>query len=103
MISFEVFLLMLLMVSLLTGLFTEAIKVLMNEYGKKYHSNTVAGIVAIVLSIAVGIGFTVLMEAQLNLKMAVVLIALMLLSWLSAIVGYDKVIQTISQLKTHSS
>ena len=40
-----------------------------------------------------------MVEAQLNAKMAVILIALVLLSWLCAMVGYDKVMQAISQIK----
>ena len=58
--TFEIFMFGLLVVSVLTGLFT---------------------------------------EATFNLKMAVYLIALVLLSWLAAMVGYDKVIQSITQFK----
>lgn len=38
-------------------------------------------------------------ETQINDKMAVYLIALVLLSWIASMVGYDKVIQAIAQLK----
>lgn len=51
------------------------------------------------LSLLVGIAYIILTEAQINSKMAVYLIALVLLSWLSAMVGYDKVIQSIGQIK----
>ena len=54
MMSLEVFLLGLLIVSTLTGLFTEAIKKWLDERGKKYYPNALAGYVAIGLSIAVG-------------------------------------------------
>lgn len=99
MINLETFLLLLMIVSVLTGLFTEAIKKMMEELGKTYRSNILAGIVAVVLSVAVGAAYAVLMEVHINDKMAVLLIALVLLSWLSAMVGYDKVIQAISQFK----
>lgn len=101
--SIEIFLFMLLIVSVFTGLFTEAIKKALAERNRTYYANTLAGMVAVVLSVGVGIGYMILTETQINGKMAVVLIALILLSWLSAMVGYDKVIQAISQLKVQSS
>ena len=85
--SLEVFLLGLLIVSTLTGLFTEAIKKWLDERGKKYYPNALAGYVAIGLSIAVGIAYIILVGAALNAQTAVYLIALILLSWLCAMVG----------------
>lgn len=99
MMSLEVFLLGLLIVSTLTGLFAEAIKKWLDERGKKYYSNALAGYVAIGLSIAVGIAYIILVGAALNAQTAVYLIALILLSWLCAMVGYDKVMQAIAQFK----
>ena len=88
MMNFETFLLLLMIVSIFTGLFTEGIKKLLDEVSKKYLSNFLAGFVAVVLS-------------QINAKMAVYLIALVLLSWLASMVGYDKVIQAIAQCKKY--
>ena len=99
MMSLEVFLLGLLIVSTLTGLFTEAIKKWLGERGTKYYSNALAGYVAIGLSIAVGIAYIILVGAVLSAQTAVYLIALILLSWLCAMVGYDKVMQAIAQFK----
>ena len=99
MMSLEVFLLGLLIVSTLTGLFTEAIKKWLDERGKKYYPNALAGDVALGLSIAVGIAYIILVGAALNAQTAVYLIALILLSWLCAMVGYDKVMQAIAQFK----
>lgn len=101
--NIEFFLLMLMIVSIFTGLFTEAIKKVLDEGKKKYYSNMLAGAVAVVLSIITWGAYVVMMEAQINAKMAVILIALVLLSWLSAMVGYDKVIQAISQFKVQST
>lgn len=97
--SLETFLMVLLIVSTLTGLVTEGIKVLLTEWGKTYKANTLAGIAAIVLSIIVGIAYAILSGSVLNAQMVVYLVAIVLLSWLSAMVGYDKVIQAISQFK----
>lgn len=97
--TLEYFLLMLMIVSVFTGLVTEGIKTLLEEAGESYKANLLVGGVAVALSLLVGVAYIILMEAQINSKMAVYLIALVLLSWLSAMVGYDKVIQSIGQIK----
>lgn len=99
MMSMEFFLMLLIGVSVFTALVTEAVKKMMDEYGKTYKSNILAGVVSVVLSVLAGAGYMVMTEAQINAKMAVILIALVLLSWLCAMVGYDKVMQAISQIK----
>ena len=48
--TFEVFLMGLLIVSVLTGLFTEAIKKWLQEREKDYYPNALAGYVSVVLS-----------------------------------------------------
>lgn len=97
--TFEIFMMGLLLVSVLTGLFMEAIKGWLLERGKKFYYNALAGYVAAVLSVLVSAGYLIITETAFNLKMAVYLIALVLLSWLAAMVGYDKVIQSITQFK----
>lgn len=96
---FDVFIALLMAISVFTGLFTEAIKKFLQERGKKYYPNALAGYVSIALSVVTGIGYMIVIGASINSKMAVCLISLMLLSWLGSMVGYDKVIQTITQLK----
>ena len=96
--NLEIFLIALFAVSLFTGLFTEAIKKWLDERGNTYYSNALAGYVAVALSVVVSVGYVILTEAALNAKMAVYLIALMVLSWLSSMIGYDKVVQTIQQI-----
>lgn len=97
--TLELFLLLLLIVSTLTGLVTEAIKKQLHERDKKYYANALAGYVSIGVSIIIGIAYVILVAAAINAQLFVYLIALVLLSWLSAMVGYDKVIQAISQFK----
>lgn len=97
--TLEVFLLILLIVSTLTGLVTEAIKKWLQERDKNYYANALAGYVAVAMSVAVGVAYIILVQAVFNAQMAVYLIALVFLSWLSAMVGYDKVVQAISQFR----
>lgn len=101
--SLQVFLMLLLIVSVLTGLTVEGVKKLLDERGKSYHANALAGIVSVVLSVLVGAGYEILISGNLTATIAVYLIALVFLSWLCAMVGYDKVIQAISQFKTVES
>lgn len=97
--NLEIFLTLLLAVSILTGLTVEAIKEVLKELERPYKANILAGLVAVALSVLVMAGYVTLVDAVINSKMAVYLIALVLLSWLSAMVGYDKVIQAITQIR----
>lgn len=103
MMSIETFLMLLLTVSILTGLVTEGIKKLADEASKTYKPNLLAGGVSVVLSAFVSVGYLILTETKFTDKMAVVLIALILLSWLCSMLGYDKVIQSIMQIKNHQN
>ncbi len=92
------FLLGLLAVSTLTGLVTEAVKKLLRELGKNPPPNLLAGIVAVVLAVAVSAGYLVLSGTAFSAGAAVYVLALVFLSWLAAMVGYDKVVQALAQL-----
>lgn len=100
MVNIEVFLLGLLIVSTLTSLTTEAIKNLMGELNKTYRANILAGIVSLVLSVAIGVAYVVMIEGAFTSQIIICLIALTFMCWLCAMVGYDKVIQAIGQFKT---
>lgn len=101
MITFEVFMLGLLITSVLTGLATEAVKNVLTEHNVNYRANTLAGLIALILSAAIGCGYVVLAKVGFTSQVIVCLIAQVFMSWLCAMVGYDKVIQAISQFKTH--
>lgn len=101
MINFQIFLMGLLVVSTLTGLCTEAVKSVLEEYEKPYRANTLAGVIALILSLAVGISYVLVSEIAFTTPIIITLVALVLMSWLCAMVGYDKVIQAISQFKAY--
>lgn len=92
MITTEIFLAGLMIVSTLTGLVTEAIKKIVAERNVKYRPNTVAGIVAAILSAIVGVCYVVLAGITFDARIIVYIVALIFFSWLCAMVGYDKVI-----------
>ena len=97
--NMQVFITGLVVMSALIGLTTEAVKKLLDEHNVKYYANTLAGIVSVVMSSAFGIAFGVIRDAAFTGPTIVGIIAFVFLSWLCAMVGYDKVIQTIAQFK----
>lgn len=97
MVTFDVFLLGLLITSTLTGLVTEAVKKVLVECHVKYRANTLAGIVAAVLSIGIGIGYAVIAGIGFSAQVVVCIIAQVFLSWLCAMVGYDKVVAILTK------
>ena len=101
MISFEIFLMGLLVVSIFTGLVTEAVKILLNENKIAYKANTLTGLIALLLSTAIGIGYVYFNSITFTAPIIVSLVALAFMSWLCAMVGYDKVVQAVSQFKTN--
>lgn len=100
MISLEVFLAGLMAVSTCTGIVTEAIKKILEACGRKFDSNILAGIVAAMLSVGVGIGYIAFMGLSFNAPSIISIIGLAVASWVSSMVGYDKVVQIITRLKT---
>lgn len=92
MISLDTFLIGLMVVSTLTGLVTEAIKKILTEHTVNYRANTLAGIVATVLSAVVGVGYVVMKGLAFNPQIIVCIVALIFMSWLCSMVGYDKVV-----------
>lgn len=100
MITMDIFLIGLMVVSTLTGLVTEAIKKILAERNAEYRPNTIAGIVATILSAAIGIGYVVLAKLGFTSQIVVCIVALAFMSWLCAMVGYDKV---VGLLKHHTN
>lgn len=94
----EIFLTLLMICSMMTSLTTEAIKKLLDEKDKKYSANLLAAGISVVLAIGVSIAYLVITSTAFTPQIAVYIIALVLLSFLCATLGYDKVMQTIAQL-----
>jgi putative Mn2+ efflux pump MntP len=86
-------------ISTLTGLVTEAIKKVLTEHNKKYHANTLAGIVATVLSAAIGVGYVIITSTAFTPQIIVYIVALIFMGWLCAMVGYDKVVGQFKNTK----
>ena len=95
----ELFATALVMVSVITSLMTEAIKKLLDEAGKEYKPNILAVIISAIVSVMTIVGYVLYTGMAFTVQVAVVGVALIVLSFLCATVGYDKVMQTIAQIK----
>ena len=96
----QLFFIALLAISVLSGLTVEAIKKMFKDYKTSWHANILSAIVSTVLSVAVSAGYIVYTGTALTAQLVVLIIALIFLSWLCSMVGYDKVTQAISQIKS---
>jgi ABC-type thiamin/hydroxymethylpyrimidine transport system permease subunit len=97
--TFDLFMLGLMVVSTITGFVTEAVKTIFNEHNWKYCANTLAGVCAFVVSAVLGVCYVLFTGTAFNAQVIIMLITLMVMSWLCAMVGYDKVIQSLNQFK----
>lgn len=86
---------LLLLCSVLTGLIVEAIK----KMWVIDKPNILAAIVSVIVGIAVSTGYVILTGTEFNLVVLLYAVSLVVLSWLSSMLGYDKIIQTLSQLR----
>ena len=86
-------------VSLLTNLTVEGLKKLMDERGMTYSSNLLAAITSVIIAAAIFGGYMIMNDIAFTIKIAVQIVILMYLAFLSSTVGYDKIIQTLKQIK----
>lgn len=95
--TLHVFLILLLICSVFTALTVEGIKKLLTD-GESRKANVMAAIVSVVLALIAGFGYVAFFEVIINAQYIFTIIALCFLSWLCAMVGYDKVMQAIGQI-----
>lgn len=87
------------LIAALTSLTVEAFKKLLNEKEIKYSANLLAVIVSTVLTVAICVGYVLYFGIPLTIQIAIIIVALVYLSFLAATVGFDKVKQMFLQLK----
>ena len=84
---------------MVTNATVEAIKKLLNKSDKNYSSNLLAAITSVFVALVVSGVYLILNDVAFTIKIGVEVVVLMYLSFLTATVGYDKVVQMIKQLK----
>lgn len=85
--------------SAIASLCVEGLKKILNEKKIKYSTNLVACITSCVIGIGGTATFYILSNIAFNLSNIVCMVVMGIATSLCAMVGYDKVIQTISQFK----
>lgn len=97
--SVSLFLTLVSFLAVAVSFLTEAIKKLLDEKGAKYSSN----VVVLIISIVVGIGGTAVAYMFLSIPfnpLNVICMVLMAVAvWVGAMIGYDKIVQLIGQIK----
>lgn len=81
-------------ISALTSLITQAIKVMLGD--KTYNSNVIAAIVSVVTSLFICGAYKIYTSTPIDAKFIIACVSMCVLSWLCAMLGYDKVMQTIA-------
>lgn len=97
--SVSLFLTLVSFLAVAVSFLTEAVKKLLDEKGAKYSSN----VVVLIISVIVGIGGTAVAYMYLNIPFTppnIICMVLMAVAvWVGAMIGYDKIIQLIEQVK----
>lgn len=93
----EMFLMALLICSTLTSLIVEALKKMTGN--EKHTYNIMAAIVSVIVAGAVSAAYLIMTGVRPDAKIWVIIIALVLGSWLCAMLSYDKVKQAILQIR----
>ena len=93
----EMFLMALLICSTLTSLIVEALKKMTGNENHAY--NVMAAIVSVIVAGAVSAAYLVMTGTHPDAKIWVIIIALVIGSWLCAMLGYDKIKQAILQIR----
>lgn len=96
--SITLFITILTMGGLITALLTEAIKKMYANMNKDYSAN----IIALVNAIVVGCGGTavvyMLMDIPWTVNNVICMILMTVAVWISSMLGFDKVLQTVQQI-----
>ena len=99
--TISLFITLLTIFSTITGVLTEATKKLLDEYKKSYSSNVIAFVCACI----VGIGGTAIYyqfnSIPFTINNIICMVLMGITSSIGAMVGYDKIIQTIKQITTN--
>ena len=97
--TYEVFIMLLLAFSICTSLFVEAGKKLLDSLKVCYATNILVLCVALVVGGAGTSFFYVCNDIAFTATNIICIILMVCANWLVSMVGYDKVVQAISQMK----
>lgn len=87
------------LIAALTTATVEALKKLLDDKKISYSPNALAAVVSIILALASSAGYLIYTGTAFSWKILVVIVAIAYLSFLSAMIGFDKLKQMLAQLK----
>jgi len=90
--------LLLAVIAALTGLVTEAIKRTFNLDSDKVPLNLLTAVVSVVCGAAVGAGYFIMNSVPITPQNIVYLVIIIVASWISSMLGFDKIKETFTQL-----
>ncbi len=91
----------LLAISILTSFIVEGIKKILDSRNKKCPSNLLAIIVSALVTVIASVVYIVVKNIPFSFLLVVEILILVLLSFLVATLGYDKVMQLLKQFMSH--
>lgn len=97
--TFTLFIALLTIFAPVTSLVTEATKKPLDEHGVKYSSNVLACVISAVIGSFGSIVYYVLFNIPFTMQNIICIVLMGICTSVGAMVGYDKVMQTIDQIK----
>ena len=98
--TITLFIILLTAFAAITGVCTECLKKLLDENGVKYASNLLAFVIACIVGIGGTAIYYVLSEIAFTSANVICMILMGLAVSVGSMVGYDKIVQTVEQLKS---
>lgn len=87
----------------LTSLSVEAVKKTFSLDSKKISYNILAAVISVICGLFVSLAYIIIADISVTPQIIIYIICLVLASWISSMVSYDKVIQTINSLNAIKS
>ena len=97
------FILMVAAFAIISGFLTEGVKKWFDNSGKTYSSNGLALVNAIVLGLLGTVAVYILLGIPFTLINIVCILVMIGVTWLGSMIGYDKIMQLITQLSALKS
>lgn len=101
--TFNFFMILLTILSTITSLFTEGVKHFLDTLKVKYASNIVVFIVSLVVGSVGTVVFYLFNDIAWTTINIICIFLMVCANWLGAMIGYDKITQTITQIMTNKS
>lgn len=96
--NYEILVVALAVLSALTTLATEAVKKIMSDFKVSVYPNVLAAAVSAVVTVIATVCYVLIVNEPVTGHLIGEAIALVFLSWLCSMLGYDKVKQMIEQI-----